>query len=135
MSRLIEKLDEGEYLQPSDDGYVVYWTQKGYLTSSHLREIADELDRRNKAWHEQVMQDVGVPLPKIKPLVWEDDEFGGSDAFSSIITYVITRTEDGDKDRPYIANWCDGWKSFELLSEAKAWCQSEYERRVRECLQ
>ena len=99
MSRLIGKLDEEERLQPSDDGYIVYWTRRGgYLTAAHLREIADELDRRNKTWHEQVMHGVGIPMPdtvctdfqpdwrmplseyarvqkesmpKIKPLVWK----------------------------------------------------------------
>lgn len=74
-------------------------------------------------------------MPKIKSLVWEDDEFGGSDAFSSIITYTIIKTEEDGKDRPYVANWCDCWKTFELLSEAKEWCQAEYERRVLECLE
>ena len=33
-----------------DDGYNVYWTDKGYLTSRQLRQIADYLDKINEAW-------------------------------------------------------------------------------------
>lgn len=136
MSRLIEKLDEGEHLQPSDDGYVVYWDSKGYLTASHLREIADELDRRNKTWHEQVMQDVGPPMPQIKPLVWH------SVSHESIERDIVARSNVGNF---YVTfNFAGIWKSwfgndctgmFNSLDEAKATCQSEYERRVRECLE
>lgn len=131
MSRLIEKLDEGEHLQPSDDGYVVYWTQQGgYLTAEHLREIADELDRRNKNWHEQVMQDVGMPMPKIKPLVWVqvDDggtTYGGGSAVASFTVYHSLLT----------GKWTCLYGAFDSLDEAKAACQQEYERRVRECLE
>lgn len=41
-----------------EDGYKVYWVEnRGYLTASQLREIADELDRLNKDWDEQVKND------------------------------------------------------------------------------
>lgn len=157
MSRLIEKLDEEERLQPSDDGYIVYWTRRGgYLTAAHLREIADELDRRNKTWHEQVMHGVGIPMPdtvctdfqpdwrmplseyariqkesmpQIKPLVWHSDDH---------LMQFETSTWVGD-----FTVYCDAtgkWvtedlKVFDTEAKAKAYCEAEYERRVRECLE
>lgn len=38
------------------DGYIVWEPVhgKGYLNSHNLRELADELDRLNKEWEEQV---------------------------------------------------------------------------------
>lgn len=42
-------------LFPDVDGYVKYWPkQGGFLEAHHLRAIADELDRRNKAWDDEV---------------------------------------------------------------------------------
>lgn len=146
MSRLIEKLDEEEHLQPSDDGYVVYWTQQGgYLTAEHLREIADELDRRNKTWHEQVMQDVGALMPQIKSLVWKTicEKIQSHEALTPLGGFRYFRRLTGEwtawaDDH----EWFDEEKhntkpgdKFETEVDAKAWCQQEYERRVRECLE
>ncbi len=41
------------------DGYNVYWPERlnGGLDAATLRVIADELDRSNKSWHEQVVND------------------------------------------------------------------------------
>jgi hypothetical protein len=47
--KLIDKLDEaGDITYLCDAGEHVFWTSKnkGYLTASNLRVIADELDRR-----------------------------------------------------------------------------------------
>jgi len=38
------------------DGYVYWWPdghEHGHLAACHLRWLADELDRRNEAWHKQ----------------------------------------------------------------------------------
>ena len=41
-----------------EDGYKVYWVEnKGSLTATQLRWIADELDRLNKDWDEIVKND------------------------------------------------------------------------------
>lgn len=41
-----------------EDGYKVYWVEnKGFLTATQLRWIADELDRLNKDWDEIVKND------------------------------------------------------------------------------
>jgi len=162
MSRLIESLNEQQALNKCADGYEVYWTENNtYLTASHLREIADELDRRNKRLHEQVMQDVGMPIPdtvctdfqpdwtmplseyarvqkesmpQIKPLVWELCGLEGSmDAHASIGVFSVWKPR-------FAQHWvaqCNGIliKKAESEGEAKAACEAEYERRVRECLE
>jgi hypothetical protein len=56
LSDLINKVKED--FVTSEDGYKVYWVEsKGFLTATQLREIADELDRLNKGWDEQVKND------------------------------------------------------------------------------
>lgn len=44
-----------------DDGYYVFWPHKttGAYTSRDLREIADELDLKNKKWDKQVRKYFG----------------------------------------------------------------------------
>jgi hypothetical protein len=39
-----------------DDGFFVYWPteHRGAYSPHHLRMIADELDRRNKDWEEEL---------------------------------------------------------------------------------
>ena len=57
MSRLLEAVKDD--LLVGDDGYVVFWpagTGKGAYTSTNLREIADEIDRRNKPWDDQLQK-------------------------------------------------------------------------------
>jgi hypothetical protein len=54
---------EEDYVM-GEDGYYVFWPLKpggGAFSAWHLREIADELDRRNAAWDEQVRRDLSVP--------------------------------------------------------------------------
>jgi hypothetical protein len=41
---------------PLEDGYYYYWPRpgKGGFSADNLRAIADELDRKNKPWDDQV---------------------------------------------------------------------------------
>lgn len=42
-----------------DDGYQYFWIKdRGALSAANLREIADELDRRNKDWDETVRREL-----------------------------------------------------------------------------
>ena len=42
-------------ISPSDDGFQYYWgTQRGALSAESLRVIADELDRLNGPWEQQI---------------------------------------------------------------------------------
>lgn len=53
MSNIKEKMNEFVTL---DDGFVYYWpaTGCGALSAYQLREIADELDRRNAPWQADI---------------------------------------------------------------------------------
>lgn len=53
MSNTKEKMNEFVTL---DDGFVYYWppTGCGALSAYQLREIADELDRRNAPWQADI---------------------------------------------------------------------------------
>jgi hypothetical protein len=45
-----------------DDGYVYYWPDKdhnGAMSSQNLRDLADELDRRNGAWNGLIEKELG----------------------------------------------------------------------------
>lgn len=49
--------DERKEFVKDVDGYVYWWpdgSQNGHLSSHHLRWIADELDRRNKEWDDNI---------------------------------------------------------------------------------
>jgi hypothetical protein len=59
-ARIIAISDSRGSFVVGDDGYVVYWPDArdiGACNSWELRVIADELDRRNAAWDEQVQND------------------------------------------------------------------------------
>lgn len=48
--------ERGDFVM-GDDGYYVFWPKEhtmGALASYHLRWLADELDRINKPWDDQV---------------------------------------------------------------------------------
>ena len=53
---IIEKIDAAGDFVTGDDGFVCFWPAKvlGAFTSHNLRVIADELDKRNKAWEEDI---------------------------------------------------------------------------------
>jgi hypothetical protein len=52
-AELISRLEKDFFTEV--DGYVYYYpTEHGYLTAHHLRMIADELDKRNKAWNDEI---------------------------------------------------------------------------------
>jgi hypothetical protein len=59
-SKLIQKADiTGDFITEVN-GYVVWWPRGlgGFLNAASLRELADELDRRNAAWDAQVRKDL-----------------------------------------------------------------------------
>jgi hypothetical protein len=57
--RRMSLLDSRKSLVTGDDGYVVFWptSSVGAYTSYDLREIADELDKRNAAWDAIIQSD------------------------------------------------------------------------------
>lgn len=60
MSKLIEKAHTSGDFIPLEDGYVVWWPRGlgGAFNAASLRELADELDKRNAAWDAQVRKDL-----------------------------------------------------------------------------
>lgn len=44
-----------------EDGYQYFDTTKGALSAVDLRDIADELDRRNAEWDAKVQAELGSP--------------------------------------------------------------------------
>ncbi len=57
MSDLINKVKALNEFITLDDGFVYYWPAGhagGALSSHQLREIADELDRRNAPWQADI---------------------------------------------------------------------------------
>lgn len=44
----------------AEDGYFVFWPMhtRGFLRPGDLRIIADELDKRNRLWHDKVVRDL-----------------------------------------------------------------------------
>ena len=55
MKDIIKKIDKrGEFVY-LEDGFLYYAPEgKGCISAHELRTIADELDKRNKAWEEQI---------------------------------------------------------------------------------
>jgi hypothetical protein len=58
IERLLEVVDK-DILQEVDGMYYYFPTGTGMLASHGLRIIADELDRRNKDWNEQINKYLG----------------------------------------------------------------------------
>ena len=57
--RVVESLDKRQEVITLDDGFQYFWIEnRGALTAHNLRAIADELDRRNSAWKEQVEREL-----------------------------------------------------------------------------
>jgi hypothetical protein len=59
MSRIIEKAIEDDQIDILEDGFE-YWFPAiglGAYSAHNLRELADELDRRNAAWEKQIKDD------------------------------------------------------------------------------
>jgi len=57
--RLIRKMDEAKEIDYLEDGFLYYFPvgHSGAMTAHDLRVIADELDRRNKPWEDQIEKD------------------------------------------------------------------------------
>ncbi len=51
--RLLEVVDK-DIIQEVDGFYYYFPTGRGFLASHDLREVADELDRRNKDWSDEI---------------------------------------------------------------------------------
>jgi hypothetical protein len=54
--RVIRVSDERNEFVTDVDGFVYWWPEgcNGHLASHHLRWLADELDKRNKDWQDQI---------------------------------------------------------------------------------
>lgn len=62
---IIEAIEKAEDFVMFEDGFIYYCPSKeGGLAAHHLREIADELDRRNAAWQSIIDNDPRVCKPK-----------------------------------------------------------------------
>lgn len=57
MKSIVEIADQYHEFEKGDDGYVMWHPCSiisGGMTSKQLRELADELDRRNEKWDKEV---------------------------------------------------------------------------------
>lgn len=72
-------------------------------------------------------------MVKIKPLVWVESEELACvwDAEVPFGFFWVSL----ECDETFEAYTMEEHKNFPTEAEAKAWCQSEYERRVLECLE
>lgn len=58
--RVLRAAKERKEIYQEVDGFYVWWPDKspyGFLASCHLRILADELDRLNAPWQEQINKD------------------------------------------------------------------------------
>lgn len=78
-----------------------------------------------------------TPILKIKQLTWENVKIdkNGYYAQSPFGEYCIRKFQHvvGVDYSVYFSGPCI--KNLSSLEEAKEWCQGEYERRIRECLE
>ena len=57
--RVVEKAHERGDFPTLECGYKFFWVaNRGAFSASNLRALADELDRLNKDWDEQVQRDM-----------------------------------------------------------------------------
>ena len=55
MSNVVDHAESRNEFVTLDDGYVYYWpTSGGAISAQQLRELATELDRRNKDWDDHI---------------------------------------------------------------------------------
>lgn len=55
MSEIVKVAEEANEFIQLEDGFWYYWPQKfGAIPAYQLRQLADELDRRNKVWEESI---------------------------------------------------------------------------------
>lgn len=60
MKTVVQMAEERGELFADVDGFVYYWPKTGgSLSAHHLRQLADELDRRNAEWEAQIARDLG----------------------------------------------------------------------------
>lgn len=62
LSRIVEVADKENEFVTLEDGFVYYWPKllDGCLAAHELRELADELDKRNKEWNDNINEYFGV---------------------------------------------------------------------------
>ena len=61
--RLIQISDQRKEFVQDVDGFIYWWpdgSPNGHFSSHHLRWLADELDKRNKPWNEQIAKDLSL---------------------------------------------------------------------------
>lgn len=54
---IIEIANQRKEFVEDVDGFVYWWPEgspNGHLAAHHLRELAEELDRRNREWNKQI---------------------------------------------------------------------------------
>ena len=98
----------------------------------HWCSECDAADEHYKKRRKPIKED----MPQIKPLVWIGE--GGSLVFatSAIGDFKCQFFKHANQWSVASNNWSAFHTSwFDSLVEAKAACQQEYERRVRECLE
>lgn len=62
MNKVIQQIDERKEFITLDDGFLYYDPcHNGAIGAHTLREIADELDKRNRQWTEEIERDLGPP--------------------------------------------------------------------------
>ena len=63
ISRIIQVAEERGVFVTLEDGFVYYWPfgprVGGAISARELRQLADELDRRNEAWNNQINEYFG----------------------------------------------------------------------------
>lgn len=55
---IVKRAYERREIYVESDGFYVWASGRGYLTADHLRALADELDRLNKPYEEQLNLDL-----------------------------------------------------------------------------
>lgn len=55
IARIIESCDKLKEITPLEDGFLYFWVKdRGAMSAWDLRIIADELDKRNEPWWEEI---------------------------------------------------------------------------------
>ena len=111
---VIAKCYEYDEIVPLEDGYQYFWIKnRGALSANVLRIIADELDRRNKKWDEQVQREFS-----------KGEKMARLDAYTEVIiegeVYCTRSNQDICEQEEH-----DDFDSVGLLiDETKLWIQT-----------
>ncbi len=60
MIKGVERAEDNNDFYTASDGFVYFWpaTSGGAYAAYTLRELADELDRRNEVWNKRIERDL-----------------------------------------------------------------------------